>query len=861
MTIITTQSRVTYAGDNVSTVFPIPFEFFLNSDINAVKTAAAGGVTTLVLGVDYSLSGAGTPGGGSAAKSTPLLTDETLAFFLNPPVTQGSHYQSNSPFPASTVENDLDRQTQISQRIADIQSRSLRAPDADPVIGTVGFLLPSAVARKNTFLTFDANGNPAVATLLPGGTLSLAAIVALTGAQTPAEAAAGVTPVNLQYLPYTPRRYGAIGDGITNDSAAWQLALQACPAGGLIQGNIGDNYKANTLHITKSVIIDLNGCTMTSTAYASGMSHKIFYCQTADAVGAVTIKSGKLVGAGTNRGGAAAEQESLIWLDTVGTVVLRDLDISGHAAGIQTIPPALKDRILSAILVRFPTLNCTLDNVTVHDNWNEQISVYNTAGSNCFIEAVNCKSYDGQTNPANTPLEVTGGFVSIHGCHFFSTNASIININVPNSADIYGNTLIGNASAGSQGYGINCGQDGLTGYANNVTIANNIIQNTMQGGIAVMGSNVKVVGNTISNSGSVALASGGYGIKARAAFNPASFASLLPDYPVITHQDLVDLLIEGNTINDTVFSGPLTGTGIHVEMTDNAWTGATYNGQFWRGVVIRNNSIRQINVLGATQLNNGIVLGYAVDSIIEGNKLHDAINCPILIDGQIENLKIARNKFSATSAQSQTGSTILFFNNNTLQTFAFDNVTIEENVFSSYPAPGNFDVQVDTTNAGSSPVVTSNFRFINNQGILMGIGGASINLTQYSYRKDDYPFSTVIPGTTGTTYNQFDIVPSKPVATGVQGWVNVNPAGTLGTLNGGATTGAITINTNTLTVSSAAGLAIGQVISVAGAVATAIIANIAGTTITLTSKATATVAAAAVAYVNPLFKTIGAVGA
>lgn len=62
-------------------------------------------------------------------------------------------------------------------------------------------------------------------------------------------------------------------------------------------------------------------------------------------------------------------------------------------------------------------------------------------------------------------------------------------------------------------------------------------------------------------------------------------------------------------------------------------------------------------------------------------------------------------------------------------------------------------------------------------------------------------------------------------------------------------------------LSSPTGLAVGQVISVAGAVTNAIIANLVNTTVTLTANATATVAGAALAFVNPLFKTVGSVGA
>lgn len=51
-------------------------------------------------------------------------------------------------------------------------------------------------------------------------------------AQTAVESAAGVTPVNYSYTPGNIRRYGAVADGVTDDSAAIRSALDAVPTGG-----------------------------------------------------------------------------------------------------------------------------------------------------------------------------------------------------------------------------------------------------------------------------------------------------------------------------------------------------------------------------------------------------------------------------------------------------------------------------------------------------------------------------------------------------------------------------------------------------------------------------------------------------
>lgn len=212
MTIITTQSRIGYMGDGISTVFPIPFEFFLNSDITAVKTTVGGVASTLVQGIDYTLSGAGISSGGTATKTLPLLTGETLTLFLNPPIEQESHYPSNNPFPASTLENDLDRQTQISQRLNDQVSRSLRAPDADL---NPGMLMATAAQRANTYQAYDSNGNSINVVALPGTSNTQASLGPILFPASPAEIAASVVPTAFyinRYKDIPVERYGAVAN-------------------------------------------------------------------------------------------------------------------------------------------------------------------------------------------------------------------------------------------------------------------------------------------------------------------------------------------------------------------------------------------------------------------------------------------------------------------------------------------------------------------------------------------------------------------------------------------------------------------------------------------------------------------------
>jgi len=114
---------------------------------------------------------------------------------------------------------------------------------------------------------------------------------------------------------------------------------------------------------------------------------------------------------------------------------------------------------------------------------------------------------------------------------------------------------------------------------------------------------------------------------------------------------------------------------------------------------------------------------------------------------------------------------------------------------------------------------------------------------------------------TSETWLQGDIVyNSLPAASGSIGWV-CTTAGTLGTLNGGATTGSITSGTPTLTVSSNTGLKVGQYITIATVSGIYKISAIVGTTVTLTTNASSTAVSQAVAFSNAVFKTFGAISA
>lgn len=111
------------------------------------------------------------------------------------------------------------------------------------------------------------------------------------------------------------------------------------------------------------------------------------------------------------------------------------------------------------------------------------------------------------------------------------------------------------------------------------------------------------------------------------------------------------------------------------------------------------------------------------------------------------------------------------------------------------------------------------------------------------------------------TYEKGDRIKNWEVeAAGIPGYI-CTTVGTMGTLNGGATTGSITSGLSALTVNTTDFMVIGQYINVAGVTGPFRIENISGLVVTLSGNADATVSGAAVSFSNGVFKAEAAIAA
>lgn len=158
-----------YAGAGLAGPFVVGFRFLDNSHLTVVQTS--GSVeTTLVLGVDFTATGAGESSGGTVTTAIAVPLGQTLTILRDVPVTQLTDYVQSDAFPAASHEDALDKLTMIAQQQAADVLRSLRVPE----VGAELPLLPSAASRANKVIGFDSFGNPTVIIPIAGDASSVA---------------------------------------------------------------------------------------------------------------------------------------------------------------------------------------------------------------------------------------------------------------------------------------------------------------------------------------------------------------------------------------------------------------------------------------------------------------------------------------------------------------------------------------------------------------------------------------------------------------------------------------------------------------------------------------------------------------
>lgn len=204
------------AQDEFDYDFPIFEEADLVVDVDGVTQA---------LDTDYTVANEGANEGGTITFVTPLDGGEVVTIYRDIPIARSSEFQQNGPWGSLSTNAEFNRIIMMLQQLEANHGRALRWPKIANVASADLELTPLA-NWLSKYVFINANGEPEPADFDGSGTpISQSVIGNLLYPQSAAELAAGITPTNIYRNYGDVFRYGATGDGVTDDTTALQAAL------------------------------------------------------------------------------------------------------------------------------------------------------------------------------------------------------------------------------------------------------------------------------------------------------------------------------------------------------------------------------------------------------------------------------------------------------------------------------------------------------------------------------------------------------------------------------------------------------------------------------------------------------------
>lgn len=119
MTVSTAAVVTTHACNGVTVAFGTGFPFLASTELRVTRITIAGGLRTLlILGVDYSVTGAGDDAGGTVTTTVALAALYQLEIQRATVILQPANFINNDGDDAETKEDAFDRLTMIAQELA-----------------------------------------------------------------------------------------------------------------------------------------------------------------------------------------------------------------------------------------------------------------------------------------------------------------------------------------------------------------------------------------------------------------------------------------------------------------------------------------------------------------------------------------------------------------------------------------------------------------------------------------------------------------------------------------------------------------------------------------------------------------------
>ena len=268
MTVSSTTTKVSYAGNGSTTAFAYTFKIFAAAEITVIIRDATGTETVKSLTTHYTLSNIGVDGGGNVTFGSAPASGETVVLIRNTPNTQTLDLVENDPFLSSSFEDTLDKIThQLIEQQEEID-RSFKVSRTNSI--TSSEFADDATSRASKTLGFDSDGNlTTVADFLPAGGDSAQFTYSTT--TTDSDPGAGVVRLNNTNLASATEAYIDDLEANGTDVSAWVQSFDDVAGNDTNRGRIRIS-KANSLVVwavykVTGAVTDASGYTKVSLSY------------------------------------------------------------------------------------------------------------------------------------------------------------------------------------------------------------------------------------------------------------------------------------------------------------------------------------------------------------------------------------------------------------------------------------------------------------------------------------------------------------------------------------------------------------------------------------------------------------------
>ena len=259
-------------ANGLTTSFPYQFMIADADDITVE-------VDDIIVTTGFAVTGVGSPTGGAIEFAVAPANGSTVLRYLDPVLKRVEDYQQLGDFNSETIDLDLDR---IWLAIQSFQARVGRAIKLPVATNGDQTLMENAAERANMVIGFDLSGNLKLLSPVENPLLAeeLASTsdgkgVALVGFKQSGTGAVARTALSKMRETVSVKDFGAIGDGVADDTTAIQNAVNAAmELNGVVYFNGPAVYKITspiTVKVTRDLIEETPGAAQYSDNCAASL--------------------------------------------------------------------------------------------------------------------------------------------------------------------------------------------------------------------------------------------------------------------------------------------------------------------------------------------------------------------------------------------------------------------------------------------------------------------------------------------------------------------------------------------------------------------------------------------------------------